>query len=329
MKKIWYSITKIEKYPEMASQGFFKAIVYLSMLVAILAIVLSIGTVYEINTLVKDGIDYLQNEFPDLTYKDGILKVENEGEIVIPEENTIFGEIIINTNDVDESKQNQYINTIKENGDGILILKDKAIVENASMNTTVEYQYNNIAKSVNITEFNKQSIIDYVNSGKIITTYISVFAILFVYAFILYMIIKVTDVIMISIFGYITSKLAKIKMRYVGIFNMSVYALTLSLLLDILYIAINTFTVFEIKYFQVMYVSVATIYLVAAILMLKTDIREQQIELTKIEEEQKIIKEQMDEEEHKKEEEKEKEERKKKDKKEEDEMPDDPAGSNA
>ena len=39
-KKVWYSITKIEKYPEMAAQGVGRALSYLTKLVVCIALVL-------------------------------------------------------------------------------------------------------------------------------------------------------------------------------------------------------------------------------------------------------------------------------------------------
>ena len=84
-------------------------------------------------------------------------------------------------------------------------------------------------------------------------------------------------------------------MRYVAVFNMAVYALTLSVILNILYVAINIFTTFNMEYFQVMYIAVATIYLVAAILILKNRIYEKQMELMKIAEAQDIIRKQLEE----------------------------------
>ena len=68
------------------------------------------------------------------------------------------------------------------------------------------------------------------------------------------------------------------------------------------------------QYFQVMYVAVATIYLVAAILILKTEFIKKQAELMKIAEAEEIIKKQMEEKDVKNREEQEKEERRKKDK---------------
>ena len=66
-------------------------------------------------------------------------------------------------------------------------------------------------------------------------------------------------------------------MRYAAIFNMSVYAISLSVLLNTVYIAINIFTNFEIKYFQVMYIAVAAIYLIAAIFIIKSEFIKKQI----------------------------------------------------
>ena len=41
-KKVWYSITKLEKYPEMATEGVVKAIKYIMILVMILSCISSL-----------------------------------------------------------------------------------------------------------------------------------------------------------------------------------------------------------------------------------------------------------------------------------------------
>lgn len=136
-------------------------------------------------------------------------------------------------------------------------------------------------------------------------------------------------------FGYITTLIARIKMRYVAIFNMSIYALTLSVLLNVIYIAVNAFITFNMEYFSVMYSAVAAIYLVAAILILKSEFIKKQQELIKIAEAKEIIKkeEQSKQEEEKEEKEnketgKEEKEKEKKEKKDE-QNGEEPEGSNA
>ena len=294
-KKVWYSITKIEKYPNMAAQGLGKAISYLAKIVAILAVVFCLGVVYQTHNMIGEGIEYLQNSFPEFSYKDGTLNVESEEPITISAEDSIAGETIIDTKTEDENVINQYINQVTNAGGGIIILKDKVTVKNANVAGTISYSYKDTFGPMGITEFDKQGVIDFANSSKIVSLYVSVFLTMFIYAFVAYFLNTLTNAILLSFFGFFTAWLARIKMRYVAIFNMSVYALTLSVILNMLYIGVNIFIPFEMEYFQVMYVAVAAIYLVAAILILKSEFVKKQMELMKIAEAQEEIKKQMEE----------------------------------
>lgn len=316
--KVKYSILKIEKYPDMAAEGVGRSISYMAILVVLLAIILCIGMLYQTHELLQDGINYIQNEFPEFSYKDGILNVEAEDIIVISEDDSVMGKAIIDTKTEEDQTINQYINSITESGEGIIILKDKAVIKSSGVAGTVSYSYKDALEQLGINEFTKQDVINYVNSSQIVTLYVSVFLTIFVYAFIMYLLTTISNAVLLSFFGYITTLLARIKIRYAAIFNMSVYALTLSIVLNMLYVAINIFITFNMEYFQVMYVAVAAIYLVAAILILKTEFMKQQFELTKIAEAQAIVKKEIEDQEQKEKEEKEREERKEKDKKEKD-----------
>lgn len=316
-KKVWSSIVKIEDYPEMAAQGFGKALSYLAKITAILAIVLCLGIIYQTHGMVQEGINYLQNEFPDFSYKEGKLKVDSKD--TIENEETILGKTIIDTKTEEESKINQYINKITESGSGIIILKDKVILKNQAVVGTINYNYSELLNQMGIQEFNKQDLINYANSSKITSLYVSVFITVFVYSFFMYFLTTTSNALFLSIFGYIASWIAKIKMRYVAIFNMSVYAFTLSTILNMLYVGSNIFIDFNMEYFEVMYVSVAAIYLIAAIFILKTEFIKKQAELIKIAEAEAIVKKQLEEQrekEEKKEENKEKDKTKQEEKKE-------------
>ena len=87
---------------------------------------------------------------------------------------------------------------------------------------------------------------------------------------------------MLSLFGLITTVIAKIQMRYRAVFNMSVYAITLSTILQLIYALVTLFTDFNIKYFDFMYSAISFVCLAAAIFMIKSDIIKQQIELMKV-----------------------------------------------
>ena len=312
-KKVKYSIVNIEKYPEMIVEGTGKAISYIAKLVVVLAIVLSVWTLYQTYQMINEGTNYLENEFPNFLYKDGMLTVDSEESIII--ENEQFGKIIIDTNTDSEETINQYLNQINEYGTGALVLKNRVVLKNITMIGEVSYNYQESLNSMNLTQFNKQDVINYVQNGQINTLYFSVFISLFIYSFTMYFINTLWYALIIGIVGYFTMWILKMKMRYVAVFNMAIYALTLSTILNILYLIVNILFNFTIEYFSIMYVTVATIYLIAAIFILKTDLIKKQAEVMKIVEAQQIVKKELEEQEkEKQEEQKEKEERQKKDK---------------
>ena len=317
-KKVKYSIFNIEKYPEMATEGTGKAITFVAKLVVILAIVLSVWTLYQTYQMIQEGTNYLENQFPDFSYHDGTLTVDSKEAITI--ENEQFGKIIIDTNTDSEETINQYLNQINEYGIGALVLKDRAVLKNITMIGEISYNYKESLDSINLTEFNKQDVVNYVQNGQINNLYFSIFISLFIYSFAMYFINTLWYAIIIGIIGYFTMLLLKMKMRYVAVFNMAIYALTLSTILNIIYLIINIAFNFTIEYFSIMYVTVATIYLLAAIFILKTDLMKKQAEVMKIIEAQQIIKKEQEEQE--KENKKKQEERKKRQKKDKEEKND-------
>ena len=180
-KKVKYSIFNIEKYPEMATEGIGNTLSYIAKLVMILAIVLSVWTLYQTYQMINEGTSYLENEFPDFSYSDGTLTVDSEEAIII--ENEQFGKIIVDTNTDSEETINQYLNQINEYGTGALILKKRAVLKNITMIGEVSYNYQESFNSINLTEFSKQDVVNYVQNGEINSLYLSVFISLFIYSF--------------------------------------------------------------------------------------------------------------------------------------------------
>ena len=305
-KKLYYSIIKIEKYPEMATEGLPKAIIYLVKLIAIFAVISCLGTIYQLSNLLKDGVNYLSESFPDFSYQDGTLQVQSD-EVLIYEETPQFGKVIIDTKEENEEKINEYTTQITDAGDGAIILKDKIIIKTQSVMGTANYNYAELFGQMGLNSFNKQDVINYINSSQIMSLYVNVFIMIFIYTFVIYFFNILTYIIFISLFGCIANLLTKLRMRYVAVFNMAVYSVTLSTILYMIYVGVNIFVPFTIKYFEPMYISVATIYLIAAIFILKSETIKKQMEIIRIQEVQKQVREDLtDEKEHDKENEKEK-----------------------
>lgn len=286
-KKVWYSVMKFEKYPEMAAEGCPRALKYLCQMMAAFSLVITVAITIQLYQTVQKGINYLEKDFPEFLYKDGILKVESDETIKL-ENVERLGKLIIDTNTDNEEIINQYINSIPNEKEGIIILKDKMILKNLLSSGEIRYNYKDLLNNLsgNISEFKKEDIINYAYGNQISSLYFTFGAVIFIYTWIMYIISILMDTLILSILGWITSLIARIKIRFVAIFNMAAYAITLSTILNLIYFVVNMFTGFKITYFQVMYTSVAYIYLVTAIFIIKSEFIKKQSELMKIIEEQ-------------------------------------------
>ncbi len=283
-KKIGISISKFERYPEMAAEGVGRAILYLLLLAFICSIIISACLTYKFNGLLKEEVKILNENISVINYKDGILQVEFADGRKELEANG--QKLIVDTDEISNEKIAEYEEKVSKNRLGIIWLKDYVIIKNA--NNKEIYEYKKTLDAFGIQEFNKIEIINFLNNeAKSVKIFIVIFLILTLLMLISSMISMLIDALVLSVFGVLTSMIAKIKMRYKAVFNMSIYAITLPVVLQLIYRVVILFTDFEIKYFDLMYSAIAYICLAAAIFMIKSDVVKQQIELIKMQEQKK------------------------------------------
>lgn len=132
-------------------------------------------------------------------------------------------------------------------------------------------------------------LINYVKNNNNAELYLTFGLSTAVYIFATYFILGLFDALLVCIVGIIISRITRIRLKYKPIYIMSIYALTLPIILNCIYIIVNAFTGFTIGYFPIVYNVIAYIYIVTAILMIKTDFIEQQRELMKIISEQEKV----------------------------------------
>ncbi len=311
-KKVWYSIDKIERYAELSAEGLKSALKYLAMLILVIGVIAAASTIYKTSLVVNKISQYIDQKVPNLTYSENTLKVENSEAII--DENEEFGKIIVDTNTDDEQQINKYVSDVKDEENAVIILKNKLILKTSGVSGSANYNYEDLFGQMGITEFNKQQLVDYLTGSTMFKYYANLFLTLFIYAFAVYLINTLFYIIIISMVGFLATMILKLKIRFVAVFNMAVYSITLPTILNIIYIIVNTFYKYAISYFDVMYVMISTIYILAAIFMLKSEFNKKQGEVQKIVEVEKEVKEVK--EEQKQEEENNKEDTKKSEKKE-------------
>ena len=324
-KKLKNAIVNFDEYQNFSQEKLGTAIKYFLKLMLIFSILISgflTARMYKEIETIKTSF---AEECPDFRIENNTLLIEGENKkyekdigyetlgLIVDSENT----------DLTEEQNGQYQRIIA-------FYKDRMVMK--TMDTKTSMTYEDISKNQNINGLSKQQILDYANSNEMLVIYSIFFVVTIIFVFIAYSIQILLDIFLLSIIGLIMSKIAAVKLKYKEVFNMSIYALTLSIVLYLIYICVNISTGFTIKYFDLAYQIISYIYIVTAILMIKSDLIKQQIEVGKIIEEQKKVREEKkqedNEEEKPKEDKKEKKEKKEKKDKEEKE-PENPEGSQA
>ena len=309
-KRVKDAIMNFDEYIGIAEEKVSVAIKYIIKLALIFTLIITIALTVKLVQIANEVIASFENEAPEFSFKNNELVIEGATQkIVKGDESGYFG-LIVDT-------QNENLNDVDEEGDYqriIGVLKNKIVIRDVEgVETTATYE--DLSKNYDLNSFNKQTVVKFLSGNNMIKIYAIFVVVIFMYFFIAYLIQFLLDILLLSVVGYLLSKIVGLKLNYKSIFNISSYAITLSIVLYEIYIIVNLFTGFTIKYFEIAYNAIAYIYIITAMLTIKSDLIKQQIEVGKIVEEQKKIREEKRQEEEEKQKEK-KEEKPKKEKKE-------------
>ena len=322
-RKVITSIKDFERYPELASKGWNIVLPYLVKLLAVFTIIVSIASTYIVSKEFQSVITFIKEELPEFSFENNILSMENTP-VVKENMDKLLDACIIDTNEqIAEENMQNYKEILQKSGSGILLLKDKMLIKSNTIEGLMEYSYSSISDKYQIQNFNKQNLIEYFSGTNLFIIYIAIFIMIFIYMLLIYIISIWLDIVLLGAFGYFTALIMRMHLRFSAMCKIAIHSLTLPILLNAVAVLLKTFTGFEIKYFEIMYIGVAYIYIIASILMIKSDFIKSQKELAKILEEQAKVRQEMErkkeEEERQKEEQKqenEKEKQRKKEKKE-------------
>ena len=268
-KKVWYSITKINKYEEMRKEGVGKSIKYILTLTFCLAIILAIfATILQISISNK-AISYLNEKLPQMKFKDNVLSIEGEDAVILNEDE--FKEyfknaVVINPLLEKQEAIDQYKDLATENSNVLVFLSDKYIVISNKYNPDSEneegiitYNYSEISdkyikdKSI---EYTKTNLIEYIKNHSSATYYFGQFVIVYL---VMITFIYFIYIILISAGMWIATKLAKFKWSFKDSLMNTIYAATLSEIIYVAYMIISYYAKFSISFMDI--ISLVFIYL--------------------------------------------------------------------
>lgn len=282
------SITKFENYEEFAVNKIKNTVLYTLKLIVICSIMISIVCTIKVFFEIHNISNEINQKIDTVEYEDEKISINSDNLTQIYLNFINFNIIIDTTPNLDEIKKAEYINNLNKENNNILFFREKYIMQDIFSKEIREYDYKELEN--NGFEFKKEYILSMLEGTNLYLTCLIIFGILLIGIFVIYVINFFVYAILFSLIGNISSFILRVPLKFKATYNIATHALTLSSLLQILYMCINITTGFDIKYFQIMYLGVTYIYIITAILMIKTDLIKRKIELNKIIEEQEKIK---------------------------------------
>ena len=244
--QFYNSITRFEAYKYFFRQSFGKAFLYLILISIPLAAISGFRTIYDFNVGINDAVKYVKTDFPNFELTNGELEVDAEMPYIVEKNEEEL--IIIDTTDkADATILNGYES-------GIFISKYGLDYKKSAFETRkIDFA------SFNGVTFTKDSILKWLPYLKWFTLLIILFGFFF------YIIGKLISALFLSIGGIIMAKVIKHKISFGNLYKLSIYCLTLSILINAL---INLMGL-TIPFFSLIYYGIALVYLWKVIKVLK------------------------------------------------------------
>ena len=275
------AIFKLEDYGLFLEEKPSNAFKYFLLLIVLYIVIISFASTYSFNNVYQKIYDYINNEIPDFNIEDGILNAETYVEGYDEEYNF---RLIFDTSNIDNEKIEEYRNKIEKSGVGLLLLKDKAIFYTGN-NSSIENSYNDIIKEYKLNITNKDDLVKMFTGSQRISILVVFFLVNAIITFIIDFISMFADLCFVAIVGWFMARLCGIKLKMIGSMELSAYSLTLSIILSAIYTSACIFIpTFTMQYFNIFYLLVAYVYLIAALFIIKDDLIKQKQEIDKIKE---------------------------------------------
>lgn len=274
--RIKIAVAKLEEYSLFLEEKVSVSVKYFFLIVLIFAVVMALVQTYEIMKMIRKGVLYIQNELPDFSYEEGNLTF-SERIFAYDEEYDIY--MIADTaQEVKQEVLQEYSQKIKTTG--LIFLKDQLIYQRGS--TQMVYHYTDLSNTYSMTQLNKSELLSQIESIGNFTMATTLFLVFLTSTYLVQLIFVLMDWLIMSLFAMIVARVCRIRMMFRHCFQISIYALTLSIILSMLYQIAYSFAGFYTEYFRVIYLLISYVYIVAVILMMKSDLLKQELEITKI-----------------------------------------------
>lgn len=246
------AITDVKYYIKFNKESVGKAILYLFFMSLLLGSLESIRPVYDYTYQLNRASQELQKDNTDFYLKNGELYISKSPYTFNDQGSFIFIDTTKKASEFDSASLKAY--GINNSGSLILVFKDKMIV-NQQYGESQEIKYSDLG---NI-EFNKSDAISFIGALKWISIFIVLFLIIGMFLGHMF------SALIVGVFALLISGFMKAKLQFSNAYKLSIYALTLPTIVDL----IRGSLALSVPHFYKIYILGATIYMVFVIRIIK------------------------------------------------------------
>ena len=294
-KRLKMSIFDFDKYHIISGEGLGRAMMYLVKLILLFSLILSLSSTVKYSQIINEAISYIKNNVPNFYFENNNLTIESEEDVVIENHKYTDLKIILsNSETYNEDELRDF------DGMAVALLKKEILFKAANGTSIITQSYEEISDTYDLNQINKEFMVNSFNGENAYSILTNIFAVVFITTFLTYFMTAILDTIALSLLGFIVSRIIRLPLKYGAIYSISTSAITLPVVINLIYMIVNLFTGFVIPYFQVMYTLVSYVYLIAVLFIIRSELIKKKIQLQVTIEKQNIKKEEEKEQEEKK-----------------------------
>ena len=263
LQKVNISIINFEHYYLIAADGWKRAITYLLKLLLLFSLVLTCIVTYKASMSLQAVNYYAKNELPDCGITNNQFWIKSNDPVII--ENKASVKIILD----DKNSVNDYIDDIRDEKKSIIVISKDNIYFKSSYAGEMNYSIEKLSTLLGTNSFTKEDLIEILSNNSL---YMTIFIYSFIGIYIMYFVSMIIDILALAFVGYLISRSIGLPLKFSATYGMATSAMSLPILLTLIYLIVNLMTGFYMTYFQVMITIVSYIYMVASIIIMRSNL---------------------------------------------------------
>ncbi|MDD7796029.1 DUF1189 domain-containing protein [Clostridium sp. 'White wine YQ'] len=257
-QKFIYSITNIKSYIVFLREKTAKGVLYILLLSVIFGGIKGYDVSRDVKIYFDNARTYLEENKDNFKLENGKLTIGTRP-ILKEEQNTLL--FIDTSYDYDQYDQNKLAQlNLEKYMTSTLIFRDRVVVNNNGKQTVQKFSELGFNLDVNM-------IINILSATTLVMIILTIFTIIQVF------IGNILWAVVLALAGLSAAYWLKVKIRFKGLYRISLYTLTTSIILD----TILFLTRVVIPFFDIIYIAIAFVYLILALKHIKEEVSEEEL----------------------------------------------------